>query len=353
MSDPVFDRSRPVLVTGATGYLAGWVVGRLLELGFDVHAAVRDPQDEAKRAHLDAMAAESPGSLKYFRANLLEPGSYDDAAAGCSIVFHTASPFTSKVSDPQRDLVDPAVKGTRTVLDSATRAGTVERVVLTSSCAAIYGYNADIQGMPDKRLTEDVWNHSSSLKDGAYAYSKTLAEKAAWEMAKAQNRWRLVTINPSFILGPGTRPDTRSESFSVVRQIGKGAMRFGAPPMEIGTVDVRDVAEAHIRAAFIAEAKGRHIVSAETKTLLQMGEDLRARFGDDYPFPKSEMPKWLVWIIGPMVNANLTRKTVSRNMNKPFRADNSKSKRKLGLEYRPTASSIQDMFAQMVEAGRV
>ena len=103
------DTSTPVLVTGATGYVAGWIVKGLLEAGVTVHAAVRDPGDHARTADLEALGRASPGEIRFFRADLLEEGSYAEAMAGCRIVLHTASPFTTRVRDPQAELVDPAL----------------------------------------------------------------------------------------------------------------------------------------------------------------------------------------------------------------------------------------------------
>lgn len=352
MPEPIYDTSAPVLVTGATGYVAGWLIRRLLEEGFTVHAAVRDPSNESKIAHLNRMAEEFPGSLRFFKADLLDEGSYDEAMKGCRTVFHTASPFTSAISDPQKDLVDPAVQGTRNVLSSADRTASVERVVLTSSCAAIYGDNADIADAPGEVLTEDVWNTSSTLDHQAYSFSKTEAEKAAWQMAEGKD-WKLVVVNPSFVLGPGLSDAHSSESFSVVRQLGDGTMKTGAPPLEIGMVDVRDVAEAHMRAAFVPGAEGRHITSEGAHSLLELGQMLRARFGNAYPFPKGELPKWLLWLVGPMIDKNLSRGMVARNMGYEWRADNSKSKRELGLTYRPIDRAIGDMFERMLETGAI
>ena len=174
-------------------------------------------QDKLK--YLNEIADKSPGEIKYFKSDLLHEGSYADAMQGCSIVFHTASPFTIDVKDPQKELVDPAVLGTRNVLEEANRSNTVRRVVLTSSCAAIYGDNADCQAAPGGVLTEEVWNTSSSLTHQAYSYSKTQAEKAAWEIADKQDRWDLVVINPSFVLGPGINPNATSESFAMVKAV--------------------------------------------------------------------------------------------------------------------------------------
>lgn len=155
------DKTKPVLVTGATGYVAGWIVKRLLDDGITVHAAVRDPGNTDKLQFLDALVEQSPGTIKYFKTDLLEKGSYAEAMQGCELVFHTASPFTLSVTDPQKDLVEPAQLGTRNVLETANETESVKRVVVTSSCAAIYGDNADIDNVDGEMFTDDVWNTSS------------------------------------------------------------------------------------------------------------------------------------------------------------------------------------------------
>jgi len=353
MVAPRYDTTTPVMVTGATGYVAGWLVKRLLEEGFNVHAAVRNPDNTAKVGHLTAMAATLPGSLKLFKSDLLVDGSYDAAMAGCGVVFHTASPFTSKITDPQRDLVDPALNGTRNVLAAANRTPSVTRVVLTSSCAAIYGDAADIAKTPGRILTEDVWNTTANIGHQAYSYSKTVAERAAWEIAKAQDQWDMVVINPSLVVGPGLASQQTSESFNLVRQLADGTMKAGVPHFEIGAVDVRDVAEAHMRAGFIATANGRHITSAATLSFLEIGQMLRAKFGDDWPFPKRNMPKWLIWLVGPLANKQLTRRIVALNVGLPWLADHRKSVTELGMTYRPLDIAVQEMLQQMIDSGQI
>lgn len=337
------------LVTGASGYVAGWIVQDLLNAGVTVHAAVRDPDKEDKVKHLVAMAASAPGKLKLFKADLLEPGSYAQAMAGCDVVFHTASPFTTRVKDPQKELIDPALIGTRNVLDQATQTPSVKRVVLTSSCAAIYSDAVDCQAAPGGVLTEEVWNTTSSLAYQPYSYSKTLAEQEAWRIAKAQAQWRLVVVNPSLVIGPATNPQPSSESFHYVRQLGDGTMKMGAPRAGFGVVDVRDLAQAHLAAAYTPDAQGRHIISAHETHFLELGQVLLEKYGDSYPLPRRALPKWLVWLVGPL--SGISRKFVTLNVNIPWRADNSKGKRALGLQYRPLKESMQDMFAQMIAAG--
>ncbi|WP_323761033.1 NAD-dependent epimerase/dehydratase family protein [Maricaulis sp.] len=343
----------PILVTGGTGYLAGVIIAQLLAAGHVVHATVRDPNRQDRLAALEALAEASPGSIRYFRADLQDPDAFAPAMAGCQLVIHTASPFIAHVADPQRDLVDPAVEGTRNVLTAANTTASVKRVVLTSSCAAIYGDNADIASMPGGKLTEAVWNTSSTLRHQAYSLSKTLAENVAWDLAGDQSRWDLVTINPSLILGPGIDPMTAGESYALLTQIGDGTMASGIPDFRIGTVDVRDVAAAHITAGFTPQAAGRHILSGHNTGFVEMSAILRDHFGDSYRFGRTILPKFLVWLAGPMINPALTRKMVSRNVGIAFIADNAKSRSALGVDYRPLATTLTEHFRQLIEAGRI
>ncbi len=344
------DTSMPALVTGATGYVAGWVVKSLLDAGVTVHAAVRDPANKARVGHLEAMAAGAPGRLALFRSDLLEPGSYAAAMAGCAYVFHTASPFITQAKDPQKQLIEPAVLGTRNVLEEASRTPTVKRVVLTSSCAAIYTDAAECAALPGGRFTEEVWNHTATLDYQPYSLSKTLAEKEAWKIAESQSRWSLVTVNPSLVIGPATSAAPTSESFDVIRQFGDGTMATGAPRLGLGVVDVRDLAQAHLAAAYTPAAQGRHIVSIEGTTIFDLGQTLLPKYGKSYPIPRRVMPKFLAWLFGPLLS-DVSRTFLARNIDHPWRADNGKSRRELGVAYRPVQESMEEMFAQMIELG--
>jgi nucleoside-diphosphate-sugar epimerase len=341
------DKTKPVMVTGATGYVAGWLIGKLLDEGFTIHATVRDPGNRESLKYLDALAEKSIGKIRYFKADLLNEGAYDEGMMGCELVFHTASPFTSKIKDPQKDLVDPALIGTKNVLGSANRTESVKRVVLTSSCAAIIGDAKDCLGYPNGIATETQWNVTSTVDHQAYSYSKTVAEKAAWEINKAQNRWDLVVINPSLVIGPGINPHSTSESFNLVKQLGDGSMKSGVPLFYIGVVDVRDLAEAHFMAGFKPEAQGRHIISAENTDFLTLSAFLQKKYGTVYPFPKKILPKFLTWLIAPA--AGFKRKMIWLNVGFPWRVDNTKSIKELGMKYRPIEVSIVDFFQQMID----
>jgi nucleoside-diphosphate-sugar epimerase len=224
---------------------------------------------------------------------------------------------------------------------------------MTSSCAAIYGDNADLKKTPNGIFTEEIWNTSSSLAHQPYSYSKTVAEKEAWQISEKQSQWDMVTINPTLVIGPGINPHATSESFKLVKQFGDGSMKSGAPRMGFGAVDVRDLAEAHFRAAFTPEANGRYIIHAHDTDLLAMAQTLITKYGDRYPIPRKAMPKWLVWLVAPMVNKAMTRKIVSLNINVPWKGDNSKGIRELGMKYRSLKESMNDFFEQMIDSGIV
>ncbi|MBI1268547.1 MAG: NAD-dependent epimerase/dehydratase family protein [Cryomorphaceae bacterium] len=343
------DKTKPVLVTGATGYVAGWLITELLKNGITVHAAVRNPNDERKLAHLKAASDRMNTPIKFFKSDLLEDGSYAEAMAGCELVFHTASPFTSNYKDAQRELIDPAVKGTENVLKQANQVGSVKRVILTSSCAAIYTDCTDVAAAPGGVLTEKVWNESASLEHQPYSYSKTLAEKKAWEISNGQKQWDLVVINPSLVMGPAINIGTAtSESMTLLKQMGDGTMKSGVPNIGIGIVDVRDLAKAHFNAGYMESANGRNIISGHNSSFLEVAHILNDVYGTKYPVPKKALPKWLLMLIGPSVNKSITRKFVRNNVNLPWRADNSKSREELAMNYRPLKETMIDSFEMLI-----
>ena len=341
--------SQPVLVTGATGYVAGELIRQLLEAGTTVHGTVRD-LDAPRLAPLREQAARLPGTLHFFRANLLEAGSFAEAMAGCGVVYHTASPFLLHFKDPQRELVDPALQGTRNVLSAASAAPSVRRVVLTSSAAAIYGDNADIRGTGRKRFTEEDWNLTSGLDHKPYSYSKTLAEREAWRLAGEQRQWDLVTINPTLILGPALSAST-SGSFDLMRNLLSGRLRTGVPEYFFGVVDVREVAAAHIRAGTDPRVpSGRYLLNGYDSSLPELAAILREAFPEKRGLPRRTLPKWLTWLVAPLVDRSVSRRLIALNVGIPAGFDNARSRKYLGTRYRPLRESVIEMVRQM-EAG--
>ncbi|KAL4600961.1 hypothetical protein ACB092_11G237900 [Castanea dentata] len=244
-----------VCVTGASGYIASWLVKHLLQRGYTVKATVRDTNDPKKTEHLLSLDGAKE-RLQLFKADLLEEGSFDSAVDGCQGVFHTASPVTLTASDPQSELIDPAVKGTLNVLRSCAKVHSIKRVTVTSSMAAVM-FNK-------KPLTPDVIIDETWFSDPVaceelkqwYMIAKTLAEEAAWTFAK-ENGIDLVTINPGFVIGPLIQP-TLTFSLEGFLKIIHGTQIF--PDGIYRLVDVRDVANAHIQAFENPAASGRYCI---------------------------------------------------------------------------------------------
>ncbi|NMH70636.1 aldehyde reductase [Bacillus sp. RO3] len=337
-----------VLVTGGTGFVASWLVKELLEQGHDVRTTVRNLQKEEKYRHLKEIESSTPGTLTVYEADLLKEGSFDRAVEGSEFVFHTASPFLiNGIKDPEKELVEPAKKGTENVLTSVNKAQSVRRVVLTSSVVAIFGDHIDMKGKP--HFTEADWNTTSSTHHQPYNYSKTLAEKEAWKMVKAQDRWDLVTINPSFVMGPALTKRTDSTSTSTILSFLTGGFKTGVPDLATGVVDVRDIAKAHVLAAFTPEAEGRYIISGGQTTFIEIAKMIERNFPGHYHLPARVVPKPLIWLIAPTVG--LTRPYVSKNVGYPVAFDTNKSIRELGMTYRSLETTFVDQVNQMKKDG--
>ncbi len=272
--------------------------------------------------------------------------------AGCGLVFHTASPLIVRdVHDPVRDLIAPATHGTRHVLDAARRAPSVRRVVLTSSIVAIYGDAADLAQIEEDRFDETHWNTTSSEHHQPYARSKTLAERLAWTMAGNQDRWDLVVVNPGLVLGPALSPHTAAEGVLVMRDLGGGYYRYGAPELEHAIVDVRDVAKGHVRAGLLPEANGRHVLVSESLRLIEIAKALRSHFGEGFPFPRQTVSTPAALMLAP--RRGIPQAVAKRNLGYPLRFDNRRAIEALGMTFRPAAESVVDHFQQLLDDGLV
>lgn len=338
--------SRPICVTGASGFIASHIVEQLLAAGHRVRGTVRDPASEAC-SHLKRLpgAAER---LHLVPADLLDPDCWLRAVGDCEYVLHTASPYVLDVADPQRDLVDPAVQGTRNVLTACAASGTVRRVVLTSSMAAV-------TDEPDSErvLTEDDWNTSSSLTRNPYYYSKTMAEREAWTVAK-EHALALVVINPFLVIGPSLSPglNTSNALFAdLLNGTYPGIMR-----LVWGFVDVRDVARAHVRAIERPAAAGRYLCAAGTIGMREVVELLRDAGYGRFALPKlgldcavGDYAVRLSSYFQPKGVGSYLRTHIGRTP----RFDTRKIKQQLGLQFRSIDETIRDTVADVVRQGHV
>ncbi|MGY6018573.1 NAD-dependent epimerase/dehydratase family protein [Streptomyces spinosirectus] len=335
-----------VLVTGGSGFVGCHLVKRALERGYRVRATVRSLANTAKVAPLEALQERFPAQLDLFEADLLEEGSFDEATRGCEVVFHVASPFfmPEKIKDGEREMVRPALAGTRNVIGSVERTPTVRRLVLTSTVGAVFGDYADVGAMEGGVLSEAYFNTTSTVDNNPYHYAKTVAERAAWEVAEAQERWRMVSVNAGLVLGPSLTPASRSGSLFLLDELFKGYFFYGAPDFSFTTVDVRDLADAHIAAAERPDAQGRYIVAAERMTSFhEMARAIRGRYPRDLRLPRTRLPHWPVRILGPAFG--LTQDYIRKHLGIRFAVDNSRSVRELGITYRPVEETLLDHYA--------
>ncbi len=339
----------PVCVTGATGYVASEIVSQLLGDGYSVVGTTRDPERAQREGHITSL----PGAgerLRLVAADLMTPDAFDEAVAGSEYVVHTASPYMTDVEDPQRDLVDPAVEGTLSVLNACERAGTVKRVVLTSSFAAI-------TDEPDgSLLDETVWNTKSTLKRNPYYFSKAQAERAAWQFMEERERgFDLVVINPPLIIGPSLIPQLNT-SAGVIAGLTNGLWP-GLIDIQWVIADVRDVATAHIRAFELPTASGRNLAAAGVRSLRQTVDLLRANgWGEKYRLPSLPLDNafgsFLVRLAANFQKPG-AKSYLKTHVGGTFQIDNSKAREQLGIDFRDPDQTILDTMSDLEEWGHL
>lgn len=337
---------QPVLVTGATGFIGSETVRQLLGAGYRVRGTTRDTTRAVLEDHLLDLARTANG-LEMFEANLLDNGAFDEAVAGCEFVHHIASPYAVNVEDPQRDLLDPAVEGTLNVLRSCLKAGTVKRVVLTSSFAAIMKLDTD------RIFDEDDWNEDANLDFAPYSYSKTMAEKAAWEFVENEDvGFDLVVINPVGVIGPSIVPRVNETDSLFI------GMTNGTQPAIVAIdypyVDVRDVALGHVLAMENTAASGRYLTAAGNLTARRIREIGKDMFDGKHRFPPLSLDRG----IGvPLSRALLftqpkgTRDFLKATVGRPHIVDNSKIREELGIEFRDLDQSVRDTWFDLEQWG--
>jgi dihydroflavonol-4-reductase len=341
MANPGLQKGDRVCVTGATGFIGSHVVRALLEDGHTVRATARAPDDDDKTAHLRRFGDELPGDLELVRADLREPETLNAALQDCPFVCHVAASVQLNTKDPQRDIVDVAVEGTRNVLDAVDQAGVARRVVLTSSVAALLGRRP-----ADHVFDEDDWNDSATVDVSPYPLAKTLSERLAWERAEGAS-WDLVTLNPTAVFGPVFTKNHGRSSPAMCRAMLRGEMPM-IPRVNYGACDVRDVARAHVIALERPDVEGRHLINARPSGLREMADLLRATY------PTRKIPRRTMPNLGMRVVAMFDKrisKGVIADLGKRRKLSNRKSREALGLTYRDVDTAMLDMAASLIEIG--
>src|SRR5271156_1946481 len=335
-----------VLVTGGSGFIGSHAIVQLLAAGHQVRTTVRDLKRENDVHAMLRNGGAEPGSrLSFVAADLTSDAGWPEAVAGCEYVLHVASPLPPAVPKHEDELIVPAREGTLRVLRAARGAG-VKRVVVTSSFAAI-GYG---QTDHQKPYDETDWTDPNAEGLAAYPKSKTIAERAAWDfMAKEGGKMELSVVNPVAVFGPVLAADY-SASILLVQRLMDGAIP-GCPQLYLGVVDVRDVADLHLRAMTHPAAKGERFqcVAGDFVSMLEIAQMLKRRMGEAAKrVPTRQLPNWLVRIAAlrdPAV------KLVLPELGKRKNATNEKARRVLGWAPRSNEESVVATAESLVRLG--
>ena len=337
---------KTVLVTGGSGFLGAWCVAELLQNGYQVRTTVRDPAREPQlRAGLAAEVGAPGERLSFHLADLLGDDGWEEAVRGCEYVLHVASPFPPVQPKDPDELIVPAREGTLRVLRASLDAG-VERVVLTSSVAAV----RNSRERPSGPLTEANWTDPDDLALTPYTRSKTIAERAAWDLARERGASeRLAVVNPGGFLGP-LLGEGRSFSLEMVERLLKGMP--GTPRLGFNLVDVRDVAALHV-AAMTAPAAGgeRFVAVARFLWMAEVAAVLRQRLGTAAAkVPTRSVPNLVVRAMGlfdPSV------RSIAGDLGKKVELSSEKARTSLGWSPRPVEETIVECARSLIERGAV
>ena len=329
------EKDTVVLVTGGTGFVGVHCILQLLQQGYQVRTTLRSLNRKNEVIEmLKNGGIDSFTNLSFIETDLSKDINWDKAVAGCDYVLHVASPISLNVPTHEDEVIIPAVEGTLRVLRVAREAG-VKRVVLTSSFGAVGYSHTDAS----KLITEESWTNPEDTHLSAYLKSKTLAEKAAWDfIAKEGGTLELSVINPMGIFGPSLGPDL-SSGFELIKRLLDGSMK-AIPKISFGIVDVRDVADLHIRAMTNPKAKGQRflafagdIISFHDIALL-----LKDRLGDKAQKVTTKvLPDWIVRIAALF---SPTAKNIVPQLGRIKNASNEKARTILGWKPRTNEEAI-------------
>lgn len=332
-----------VFVSGGSGYIAGFLIRQLVSEGWMVHTSIRNLTKEAEvRRNLGV----DDSKVKFFAAELMSDPGWAEAMAGCSHVAHVASPLPADAPKYEDELIVPARAGALRALQAAKAAG-VKRFVMTSSMAAVaYGH-----GHAKECFTEADWTDVTSKDAYAYVKSKTIAERAARDwIAEQGGDMEFCTVNPVLVLGPLQSGDY-STSLMAIKKLLEGSLP-GLPNFGFGLVDVRDVADMHVRCLTAPDMAGeRFLCSGPFLWMHEIAEVLRSGLGEQArKVPRRNLPDWLVKVsawFDPLVRQVIGELGHIRD------ADTSHAREKLDWVARPADETILATARSMIELGIV
>jgi len=334
----------PVLVTGASGFIAIHCIIQLLEQGYHVRGTLRSMNRESELRSTLAKFVQADERLAFVQADLLKDDGWKEAVSGCDYVLHVASPFPFETPKDENDLIRPAKEGTLRVLRAAAEKG-VKRVVLTSSIAAISA------GHPREKthFNETDWSLSDSPTIGPYPKSKTLAERAAWEFMQTLPQGHpleLAVINPGYVLGP--LPDKHQRTSGELIQQMMGGKLPGLARIQFNGVDVRDVAAAHLAAMTIPEAAGNRFPCVAEQFWIQDAAELLNKHFEarGYKIKMTILPSWLMRIVAIFLKQ--IRPTLPSLDRETF-VDTTLIRKTLNWQPRNLETTLVDMAESMIE----
>jgi nucleoside-diphosphate-sugar epimerase len=344
MADPA---GKTVLMTGGSGYLGGWCIATLLERGYGVRTTIRDlAREDHVRRQVEVAGVDAGDRLAVLAADLNADAGWSEAVAGCDYVLHTASPFPPAQPKDPDELIVPARDGALRVIRAALDAG-VERIVMTSSVAAVRGGGPPVVG---DTYTDRDWTDGNDASLTPYTRSKAIAERAAWELVEeAGARDRLAVVNPGAIIGPALSDDV-SYSLQLIERLLKGMP--AVPRLGFSFVDVRDVADLHVRAMEQQQAGGgRYIATDRFMWTADVGRVLRDRLGERArKVPTRTAPNLMV---RAMALFDPGIRTIVGDLGRHSEYSSARAREELGWSPRPLEDSIAETGESLIEHGVV
>ncbi|MCO4823891.1 MAG: aldehyde reductase [Amylibacter sp.] len=336
-------RRKKILVTGGSGFIAKHIVLQLLNEGFEVRASVRSMDRSAEIMAAMVLHAKNTDSLDtrltFCELDLNSDAGWDDALQNCQALMHTASPFPMEQPEDEQVLIKPAVEGTLRALKAAQKAG-VERIILTSSIVSIYNKRL---AAGRNRYDETDWSETNSLMATAYSKSKTQAEKAAWNYVREHPELKLTSICPSLVLGPPLDGKIGASLGVIARLMnGKDPM---VPNLGMALVDVRDIAQMHVRALQRPESAGNRFIGSERFMWMR---DIALVLKAEYPdrkIPLRVAPDWLMRIMGMF---DKTIKGILPTLGREIPLDNSAAAEILGIEFIEARQAIRTSASSLI-----
>lgn len=336
-------RRKKILVTGGSGFIAKHIILQLLNEGFEVRASVRSMDRSAEI--MDAMVLHAKNTadldkrLTFCELDLTSDAGWDEALQNCQALMHTVSPFPLDQPEDEDEIIRPAVDGTLRALSAAQTAG-VERIILMSSVVAIYNKRL---AAGRSRYDETDWSDTHSPMATAYSKSKTQAEKAAWNYVREHTELKLTTICPSLVLGPPLDGKIGS-SLKVIARLMEGKDPM-VPNLGMALVDVRDIAQMHVRALQRPESAGNRFIGSERFMWMR---DIALVLKAEYPdrkIPLRVAPDWLMRLMGMF---DKTIKGILPSLGHEVPLDNAASAEILGIEFIEARQAIRTSASSLI-----